>query len=347
LRKLKLKYIFAQYLFFMKTCYLDFDKTIQELGYPDTDSNFLNENCIEFVEKVKELGYKVVLNTYRSDLKNGSLEQALQSIESYIAFDEIAPNKIVPLKFDLSSDILFIDDEAINIPLKLSSKILGVKVVNFSEIITLLNLKNSEIQIGNQIWANKNWNTKTFNNSEPILIAKSKRDWYHAINEEKPALCISSDYPDEVLYNWFAINDKRGLIPQGYKIPTTSDVNTLIEYLGGPKYAGVKLKATDETDWEECAYLEPDERDRKNQFGNCSGFNSVPVGLRRLDGWYRGRIFSSNFWVMNEDSPDKPNVLRLIEGVEAAILDTAEQFENVSDFPITQYGFSIRLIKNN
>ena len=330
----------------MKTCYLDFDRTIQELGYPDTDSNYLNENCIEFVERVKELGYKVVLNTYRSDLKNGSLEEAIQAIKSSIVVDEIAPNKITPLKFDLSSDILFVDDEAINIPVKLSSKILGAKVVDFSKIITLLNLKNSEIQIGEQIWTDKNWNSTIFNNSEPILIAKSKGDWYHAIKDEKPAVSISLDYPDEVLYNWFAIKEESALVPDGYRIPNVSDLNILIDYLGGPKYAGLKLKATDEIVWGECAYLEPDERERKNNWGNCSGFNAVPVGLRRLDGWYRGRIFSSNFWVMNEDSPNKPNVLRLIDGVEAAILDTAEQFENVSDFPTTKYAFSIRLIKN-
>lgn len=330
----------------MKTCYLDFDRTIQELAYPETDINFLNENCIEFVKRIKELDYKVVLNSYRANLHNGSLEEAIQSIKSSVEFDEIAPNKIAPLKFDLSSDQLFIDDEAVNVPLKLSSKILLAKVVDFSKIITLLNLKNSEIQIGEQVWTNKNWNTRTFNNSEPILIAKSKEDWYNAVKDEKPALCISLDYPNEVLYNWFAINDKRGLIPDGYRIPNASNVNTLIDYLGGPKYAGVKLKSDDDKIWEECAYLEPDERERKNNWGNCSGFNAVPVGLRRLDGWYRGRIFSSNFWVMNEDSPDKPNVLRLIEGVESAILETAEQFENESDFPIS-YGFSIRLIKNN
>ena len=327
----------------MKTCYLDFDRTIQELAYPDTDSNFLNENCIEFVEKVKKLGYKVVLNTYRSDLKNGSLEQALQSIESYIEFDEIAPNKIAPLKFDLSSDQLFIDDEAKNIPVKLSSKILGAKVVDLTKIITILNLKNSEIQIGEQIWTNKNWHARTFNNSEPILIAKSKGDWYHAIINEQPAICVSLDYPDEVLYNWFAINDDRAIVPEGYRIPTASDVNTLIDYLGGPKYAGVKLKATD---WEECSYIEIDQRERINKWGNCTGFNAVPVGLRRPDAWYQGRIFSSNFWVMNENIPTRPYVFRLIEGVEAAILENTEQFESHTDFPITQYAFSIRLIKN-
>ena len=330
----------------MKTCYLDFDRTIQELAYPDTDINFLNENCIEFVERIKELGYKLVLNTYRSDLKNGSLEKALLSIASLVEFDEIATNKIIPQPFDLKIDTLFIDDESEGVPLKLSNKILGAKVVDFAKIITLLNLKHSEINIGDQIWTNKNWNTRTFNNSEPVLIAKSKADWHNALINENPSICISLDYPDEVLYNWFAIRVESGLVPEGYRIPTASDVNKLIDYLGGIEYAGVKLKATDETVWEECAYLEQDERDRKNQFGNCSGFNALPVGLRRPNGWYQGRIFSSNFWVINEDCPNKPNVLRLIEGVEAAILENTEQFESRSEFPITQYAFSIRLIKN-
>jgi uncharacterized protein (TIGR02145 family) len=328
---------------FMKTCYLDFDRTIQELSYPDTDINFLNENCIEFVERIKELGYKLVLNTYRSDLKNGSLEQALQSLESSIKFDAIAPNKIAPLIVDLSSDLLFIDDEAIGIPLKNAQRILGAKVVDFSKIIALLNLKHSEIKIGDQIWTNKNWNPITFNNSESILIAKSKRDWYNAINDEKPAMCISLDYPNEVLYNWFAIKDERGAVPDGYRIPTAKDVSTLIDYLGGPKYAGVKLKSTD---WEECSYIEIDQRERINKWGNCTGFNAVPVGLRRLDGWYQGRIFSSNFWIMNDDCQNNPYVFRLVEGVEAAILENTDQFERLRDFPITQYAFSIRLIKN-
>ena len=201
----------------------------------------------------------------------------------------------------------------------------------------------NNIQIGNQIWTNKNWNTTIFNNSEPILVAKSRGDWYNAIKDEKPAICVSLDYPDEVLYNWFAINDERGIVPDGYRIPTASDVNILIDYLGGPQYAGVKLKATD---WEECSYIEIDQRERINKWCNCTGFSAVPVGFRRLDGGYQGRIFTANFWIMNDDSHDNPNLLRLVEGVEAAILEKTEQFESQRDFPITQYAFSIRLIKN-
>jgi len=330
----------------MKICYLDFDKTIQELAYPETDSFYLNAHCIEFVKLIKELGYKVVLNSYRADLNNGSLEQALEAVESYIQFDEIATSKITPQSFDLNNDTLFIDDESEGIPLIQSTKILGALVVDFSKIIALFNLKNSEIQIGSQIWTNKNWNPTIFCNSDSIPIAKTKEEWYNAVKKGQPACCRSLDFPYEILYNWYALNDPRGIVPIGYRIPNTGDVNLLLENLGGATYGGVKLKSTEESIWEECAYLEKDERYRKNKFGNSSGFNAVPVGLRKPDGWYQGRAFGSNFWVMNIDGSKKQNVLRLLEGVEAAILESAEKFESHADFPITQYGFSIRLIKN-
>lgn len=71
----------------MKICYLDFDRTIQELAYPETDIQFLNGHCIEFIKLIKECGYKLVLNTYRSDLNDGSLEHALKFIEGKIEFD--------------------------------------------------------------------------------------------------------------------------------------------------------------------------------------------------------------------------------------------------------------------
>jgi hypothetical protein len=125
----------------MKICYLDFDRTIQELSYPETDIQFINQHCIEFVKLIKNKGYKVILNTYRADLNDGSLEQALKFLDSKIDLDEIVKNKIPPKPFIIENDILFIDDESIGIPLKLSAKILGVKVVDFSKIIKLLKSK--------------------------------------------------------------------------------------------------------------------------------------------------------------------------------------------------------------
>jgi hypothetical protein len=120
----------------MKICYLDFDKTIQELAYPETDSFYVNAHCIEFVKLIKELGYKVVLNSYRADLNNGSLEQALEAVEPYIQFDEIAPIKITPQSFDLNNETLFIDDNIRNVK---AAEACGIDCIHFQSSDQLLN----------------------------------------------------------------------------------------------------------------------------------------------------------------------------------------------------------------
>lgn len=45
-----------------------------------------------------------------------------------------------------------------------------------------------------------------------------------------------------VLYNWYAVNDPRGLAPDGFHIPTSDEWNALIKQLGGKKIAGKKIK---------------------------------------------------------------------------------------------------------
>ena len=44
------------------------------------------------------------------------------------------------------------------------------------------------------------------------------------------------------LYNWYAVNDPRGLAPEGFHIPSSSEWEILINYLGGYKVAGRKMK---------------------------------------------------------------------------------------------------------
>ncbi|MBK7522649.1 MAG: fibrobacter succinogenes major paralogous domain-containing protein [Saprospiraceae bacterium] len=44
------------------------------------------------------------------------------------------------------------------------------------------------------------------------------------------------------LYNWYAINDPRGLAPQGWHIPNDEEWTTLETTLGGSSVAGGKMK---------------------------------------------------------------------------------------------------------
>ncbi len=39
------------------------------------------------------------------------------------------------------------------------------------------------------------------------------------------------------LYNWYAVNDQRGLAPVGWHVPNNEEWDTLITYLGGETVA--------------------------------------------------------------------------------------------------------------
>ena len=46
------------------------------------------------------------------------------------------------------------------------------------------------------------------------------------------------------LYNWYAVDDDRGLCPEGWHVPTDAEWTTLTDYLGGSSIAGGKMKST-------------------------------------------------------------------------------------------------------
>lgn len=111
-----------------KICYIDFDGTIQDNNYPEIGS--LNENCSEVLWEFHNLGFTLILNTYRADLANGSLETAIQFINLHnLPITNYNKIKKEPNRFNPSDSEIFIDDEAINIPLRKSNKIYNKNVV--------------------------------------------------------------------------------------------------------------------------------------------------------------------------------------------------------------------------
>lgn len=117
-----------------KTCYIDFDKTINQQNYPEIGK--INEGCVMVLNQLRSLGYRLVLNTYRADLNDGSLEAAIEFIgKNKIALDGVESRKINPEPYDLEKDVLFLDDEAFGIPLKKSSTVLNLDVVDFGKIM--------------------------------------------------------------------------------------------------------------------------------------------------------------------------------------------------------------------
>jgi uncharacterized protein (TIGR02145 family) len=107
---------------------------------------------------------------------------------------------------------------------------------NASDTDSVQPIAFKEVKIGNQIWMLENLNTDTFQNGEIIPQVKSIEEWLQAESEKKPAWGYLENDPSNGakygrLYNWFAINDIRGLAPKGWHIPTETEWTSLINFL--------------------------------------------------------------------------------------------------------------------
>lgn len=102
--------------------------------------------------------------------------------------------------------------------------------------------------IGNQIWMAENLKVSRFRNGDSIPYIREDERW-QAWNS--PAWCYfnndSSFEPHYKLYNWNAVNDPRGLCPEGWHVPADSEIVAFINYLGGDSIAGGQLWQLDST----------------------------------------------------------------------------------------------------
>ena len=134
------------------------------------------------------------------------------------------------------------------------------------------------VTIGTQVWMTKNLDVDHFRNGDPIPQAKTDEEWQKAGENKQPAWCYYDNDPANgvkygKLYNWYAVNDERGLAPEGYHVPSDKEWTVLIDYLGGEEVAGEKMKST--SGWEE-----------NGNGSNSSGFTALPGGYRYETGLY-------------------------------------------------------------
>ncbi len=124
------------------------------------------------------------------------------------------------------------------------------------------------IEIGGQIWMTENLNVDRFKNGDLIPQALTRIDLRRANKNREPAWCYIGDDSGKgnkygKLYNWYAVNDPRGLAPEGWHIPSKEEWTVLINHLGGETLAGEKLKS--KSGWE-----------NNTNGNNQSGFSALP-----------------------------------------------------------------------
>ena len=162
-----------------------------------------------------------------------------------------------------------------------------------------------KVKIGTQTWAITNLNVITFNNGDTIPEAKTKEAWNKAGTDGKPAWCYYNNDKNNgpkygKLYNWYAVNDQRGLAPNGWHVPSLGDWYLLIRHLAGQvegNDAGTKMKST--RNWAMC----------NGGYGNgtnTSGFAGFPGGNRGNGGTFNFIGHMGSWWTSSSSSTESP-----------------------------------------
>ena len=197
------------------------------------------------------------------------------------------------------------------------------------------------VKIGNQIWMAENLRTEKFNNGDPIKQITSNRFWQEVtlfgmddttLYEIRPVMCYYNNekQKNNALYNWYVVNDDRGVCPTNWHVPSTDEYTELIEFLGGMVKASTKLKST--TTW-------------KINGTNSSGFNALGIGSRCGDGEFAYKNENSGFWTdaVIKKRNKYNNMLSLMGSVFLIDSENSETEIRGNTFNV---GNAVRCIKN-
>lgn len=136
------------------------------------------------------------------------------------------------------------------------------------------------ISIGTQTWMLENLRTTHYRDGSPIPNVTDNTEWAGLFSG---AYCDYNNAPSNSvvygkLYNLYTADDPRNIAPEGWHVPTISEWNVLINFLGGSTIAGGKLKEAGLAHW-----LSPN-----TGADNSSGFTALPGGIRTINGTFAG-----------------------------------------------------------
>ncbi len=154
----------------------------------------------------------------------------------------------------------------------------------------------TRVRIGKQVWLRENLMVSRYRNGDSISYVSDGEGWAETSG---PAYCC---YENDTglaavyghLYNWYAVDDPRGLCPAGWRIPSDSDWTELSMYLGGPNMAGAKMKEEGFSHW----------RDFGVSSSNASGFTGLPAGHRDETGNFERLGTYCFFWSADDYTGD-------------------------------------------
>ena len=189
---------------------------------------------------------------------------------------------------------------------------------------------------GNQ-WTIDYLRTTHFNNGDEIPQIQDAAEWSAQTSAAR------SYYPvvaQGFIYNWFVIEDERGIAPEGWRVATVEDWNSIIECLGGEEIAGGKMKYVQQYNFQLVI-------DSNNQweapnvgssiFGeatNSSGLSLKASGFREgANGNFYNSYEQVIIWADSEEAPSRVEVFCNSAGV---LTGTTDPYD----------GYYVLLVKN-
>ena len=185
------------------------------------------------------------------------------------------------------------------------------------------------IVIGTQQWMRENLDVLTYRNGDIIPQVTDPTAWAALTTG---AWCYYNNDSTQgnkygKLYNWHAVNDPRGLAPQGWHVPSDAEWTILETALGGASVAGGKMKEAGTLNWT-----------TPNTGGNNnSGFAGLPGGNRNYLGSFVNVGNLGNWW----SSTEEDSVGAWLRYLGYNISDLLRGGANYK-----YYGFSVRCLRD-
>ena len=202
------------------------------------------------------------------------------------------------------------------------------KIISNGMCIDIDGNKYRTVMIGNQVWTAENLKVTHYRNGDPITTGLSIIKWNHSYTGAYAVYGGKETNADTYgyLYNWYAVDDSRNIAPEGWHVPTDNEWQTLVDYLGGKRVAGGKLKEEGTTHW----------NSPNTEATNEAGFAALPGGSRYSNGNYYHMGSFGYFWSSTELN-SRTAWYRLLDYNGSGVL---RLYRN------KQYGFSVRCVRD-
>ncbi|MBT7827457.1 MAG: hypothetical protein HN600_12750, partial [Bacteroidetes bacterium] len=171
------------------------------------------------------------------------------------------------------------------------------------------------VQLGDQLWMAENLKVTHYNNGDSIPTGFTNTEWSNLDDTETGAFTIypydnddaSLETCDEncaevygILYNWYTVDDDRGVCPEGFHVPSDEEWMELEMFFGmsfedahdaGYRGTDQGIQLAGNTDLWHSGLLED------NLAFGTSGFDALPGGHRiYYNGYYGYMGYSGYFW---------------------------------------------------